>query len=95
MSTSYEVTEVTFTPASTVQVERGLIGYLAFRLGRGLLVDGATVRRSLEGRVGIVFPAREDRRGRRHYTLRPVDDATREDLESQIFGALRDQGVLP
>lgn len=94
MSSAYEIHDVAFTHASRADVQRGVLGFVAFRIGPGLLVDGAVLRRSAEGRHGLAFPARKDRAGRRHYAIRPADDATRENLEAQILDALRGQGVL-
>lgn len=94
MNTHYPITDVVFTAGSPRDERSGLVGYVSFKIGHGLLVDGATVRRSLAGRLGLVFPARRDKAGRRRYSIRPADDATREDLEAQILGALREQGVL-
>ena len=89
---SPRVTEVTFTPATAVCQRGGLLGWAAARLDVGLVIDGIAVRRTRGGRMTLSFPARRDRRGRRHFVVRPVDDRARKDLEEQILGQLRRQG---
>lgn len=85
------VSDVRLTPAAVVDAESGLVGYVTLRYG-GLLLDGLTLRRKREGGLVISYPARRDRAGRDHPYLRPLDDATRREIESQVLQAL---GVSP
>jgi hypothetical protein len=92
---SLAISEVALTPASPIDAWTGLLGFVRFRLGAGLEIDGITLRRTAAGRLAISFPSRRDRAGRDHPLLRPLDGVTRDNLERQVLGALRAQGVLP
>ena len=65
----------------------GLVGYLSLFVG-DLIVDGVTLRRTRDGRFTLSWPARTDRAGRRHATVRPVDDEVRRRVEREILGQL-------
>ena len=82
-----QVSDVRLTPASAVDVEAGLYGYVTLVYG-DLRLDGLTLRRTQRGNLTISFPARRDRRGRDHPLVRPIDDATRREIEAQVFDAL-------
>jgi len=71
--------------SSDDDVRAGLLGYISVFYG-DLILDGLTVRRTADGRLAISFPARQDRQGRRHPYVRPVDDAARLRIERAIFG---------
>jgi DNA-binding cell septation regulator SpoVG len=71
--------------------ETGLLGWISFRLNRRLQVDGVALRRTIEGRHTLSFPARRDRAGNQRFYVRPLDDETREAIESQVLTAL---GIL-
>lgn len=86
-----DVTNVHLTPASPLDQATGLLAFASFRLGR-LQVDGITVRRTRAGNLILSFPARRDRSGREHPYIRPLDDAARQQIETQVFKAL---GVSP
>ena len=79
---------VTFTPGSVSEYRSGLLGYITFRLGDSLQVDGVAVRRTQSGRLTLSFPARRDRHGHDHAYIRPLDDLARKSIETQIFDAL-------
>jgi hypothetical protein len=68
--------------------ETGLLGWISFRLNRRLHVDGVALRRTADGRPTLSFPARKDGAGRQRFYLRPLDDETREGIETQVFMAL-------
>jgi hypothetical protein len=65
----------------------GLLGYLSIFYG-DLVLDGLTVRKTSDGRIGLGFPARTDRVRRRHPTVRPTDDAARQQIEREVLKAL-------
>ena len=82
------LSSVTFTPGSVSDSRSGLLGYIAFRLGDSLQVDGVAVRRTQSGRLTLSFPARRDRQGHDHAYVRPLDDTARKAIETQVFDAL-------
>ena len=82
------VSGVRYTPASQDQVRDGLLGYVSFLLDGRVRLDGITVRRTAAGEVRLSFPAKRTRSGDRPY-IRPIDDATREAIERQVFAALQ------
>lgn len=84
-----ELSDCAFTPASPDDQKSGLLGWITAKLNGRLVLDGLTLRRTLEGRLCLSFPTRKDRAGREHAYLRPVDNDAREELERQIFQALR------
>ncbi|MEQ1633387.1 MAG: hypothetical protein ABL997_13500, partial [Planctomycetota bacterium] len=50
-------------------VRTGLLGYLSVTVGN-LVLDGLTLRRTAAGKFAISFPARTDRHGNRHPSVR-------------------------
>jgi DNA-binding cell septation regulator SpoVG len=78
------------TPASDADAARGLLGYLRFDYG-SVVVDGVTLRRHSDGRLGLSWPERTDRAGRRHPLVRPVDDAARRQIEDEVLRELTRQ----
>jgi hypothetical protein len=46
------------------------------------------VRKTLEGRCSLAFPARRLAGKRRHFYVRPLDDRARRDIEHQVLRAL-------
>ena len=84
-----KISRVKFTPASREQCEVGLLGWIACRLNHDLQLDGLTLRRGLDGRLRLNFPARRDSRQRQRFYLRPIGDRARRAIEQQVFQALR------
>ena len=82
------VTNVVMTDASPEEVRRGLIGYLTIELAGGLVIEGATLRRSRAGVRSVSFP--RNRRGYPYIWLRT--QIARRDLEQQVFEKL---GIAP
>lgn len=73
----------------------GLVGYLSFLVG-DLIIDNVTLRRTLDGHFTLSWPARTDRQGRKHSSIRPVSDEARRRIEQQVFAELgqrQDLGV--
>ena len=77
----------TWVRGTDSEIRTGLLGYLSIFYG-DLIVDGVTLRRTAEGRFALSWPARTDRRGRRHAYVRPVDDDVRRRVEREILGQL-------
>jgi len=90
-----EITQVRFRSARTDDVEAGLLGHVSCVLNRGLLLDGVAVRRTRAGELRLSFPERRDRHGVAHPVVRPFGCGTREEIERQVFDALRAGGHLP
>lgn len=87
------VTVLNFRPSRALDVQLGVLGKVDL-LVSGLYVRGVRVRRAEDGHEYLSFPAQCDRRGRRWYPVRPRDDATREEIERQVFAQLRREGRL-
>jgi hypothetical protein len=86
--------DVTFSPGTTEQLGRGLLGFVACTLNGGLRVDGIMVQRERDGRVLLKFPTRMDSNGRRHPIIRPLGKQALAEVERQVFSGLRAQGTL-
>ena len=65
----------------------GLVGFLSLSVG-DLIVDNVTLRRTREGRFALSWPARVDRHGVKHASIRPINDEARRRIEQQIFAEL-------
>ena len=78
---------VRFTPASTSDERRGLLGFVSCTVG-DLVLDGITVRRTREGRLTLSFPARRGRGGEQHAYIRPIDESARRVIECEILAAI-------
>ena len=85
-----EVRIRTWVRASDAELRTGLLGYLSIFYGE-MVVDGITLRRTVDGRFVLSFPARTDRRGQRHAYVRPVDDDARRAIERELLGQLGEQ----
>lgn len=88
MSNGARVSNVKFTRAPRGDIERGLLGWLAFDVGGTWHVDGVVLRRTREGRPTLAFPARIDRAGREHPYLRPTCDQARRAIERAVLAEL-------
>jgi len=83
------VTGVRFVRGSPEDLQQGLLGYVSFEVAPGVVVDGVTVRRNLQGGVGLSYPGRRDRGGRLHPYLRPIDPSVRKAIEDDVLGQVR------
>ena len=86
--TGADLSRIAFVRSSQVESRTGLLGWCSFTLGNLIRVDGVCVRRTREGRLVLSFPARRDRAGIDHPYVRPVDDATRRQIEDAILREL-------
>ena len=82
------VSEVKFRSASPPDQETGLLGWASATYG-GLRLDAIAVRRTCDRKITLSFPSRRDNQGRRHFLVKPLNDASRRDFEHQILSALR------
>jgi hypothetical protein len=87
MTSKPALTKLRYVLAPSVDQRRGLLGWCSCRYG-SLILDGISLRRTLDGRLCLSFPARTDRKGRQHPIVRPVDDASRAAFEAAVFDAL-------
>ena len=88
MHDTLRVTEVRFAPAPDHLVCSGLIGWSSFVLDGRLRVAGVAVRRTERGRPCLSYPVRDEGVGRRFEYFKPIDDATRRDIERQVLEQL-------
>lgn len=82
------VTQVRISRVAAAHRERGLLAFAACRLNSAIEIGGLRVVRSKSGTIGILFPAREDRRGRRHALVRPVTPEARAAIERAVLAAV-------
>jgi len=92
---SLVVSEPRFMPATAAEAATGLLGWASVLLDGSVRIDGLAVRRKLDGGLTLAWPARTDRLGQRHPLVRPVTNAARRALESDIFRALGLGGGRP
>ena len=83
-----DISDVVFSAAGPSEVEKGVLGFITCVINGAVRLDGVTLRRTLDGRLTLSFPARRDGLGRSHYYIRPVGDSARRSLERQVFQAL-------
>lgn len=83
----HEVRVRTWIRGTDEDLRSGLVGYLSLHVGN-LVVDGVTLRITRDRRFTLSWPAKTDRSGRRHPTVRPVDDAVRRRIENEILAQL-------
>jgi DNA-binding cell septation regulator SpoVG len=82
------VDRIELVTAGPEAAETGLIGFITCRLNHALQLDGLALRKTQDGRHVLSFPARRDHAGRQRFYVRPLDDETREAIESQVLSAL-------
>lgn len=85
--TDHKIRVRTWMKASDQDIREGLLGWISVEYGR-LILDGVTLRRTLDGRFALSFPSRSDRAGRRHAYIRPVDDTVRQEIERELLWQL-------
>jgi len=85
---SLKITDVNFTPAKLQDLQNGLFGFIACKIGNSLQLDNIALRRTLKGFLRLSFPAKQDSRGKKRFHVRPLDDKARIEIERQIFKAL-------
>lgn len=90
---SVAISGIRFRTAPEHLRSTGLIGWVSLLIGDAVRVDGIALRKSATGRLVLAYPLRQDGVGREYYAAKPIDDRAREEIESQVFAALRlDQG---
>ncbi len=88
------ISEMRFIPAPQAYQSKGLLGWVSCVVDESIgLALG--VRRTLDGRTTLSFPARRDGGGEMHNTAWPIDQTVRDQFEEQVLGWLRQEGKLP
>ena len=82
------ISAIQFTLASPAMTRTGLLGWVRATLNGHLGIDGLAVRRTRSGRLVVTFPTRIDGLGNEHALVWPLDQATRGEIEAQVFEAL-------
>ena len=95
MTTVKLISGIGFTPATTEDVRRGMLGYVTCTFADLLLLDGLTLRVTEAGEHRLSFPARTDSQGRRHPYFRPQDDRARRIIEKAVFDVLGIDEAMP
>ncbi len=85
VSRRIHITDVRLARASALDVSSGLLGWVSATVNGTLGLDGITLRRTRGGRLALSYPARRDRHGFEHPFVRPLDDATRKEIERQVL----------
>ena len=80
--------EVHLTAALGDDRQDGLIGWIRCTVNGAIRLDGITLRRTVDGRLTLSFPARKDRRGVLHPIVQPLDEAIRRWIEVEILEQL-------
>ena len=88
------ITNIRFAPASPAFIEKGCLGWVCAEYG-DLQLDGLRVRRHEDGHLSIGFPQHVDANGNPHAYYRPLDQAARDAIETQVIGELRRRGKIP
>ena len=88
MSAAFRVSDLRYVPSHPHEQAAGLLGYIGCTVNGLLRLDNLMLRRTLDGRTVLSFPARTDRAGRRHAYFRPVDDAASQVIAAAVFEAL-------
>ena len=88
MARDITVDRVEMKAADPDTAKTGLLGWVSCRLNGNLQLGGIALRRTLEGRLTLSFPAKRDRTGQQWYYIRPLDSSTRRAIERQVFSAL-------
>ncbi len=83
-----EISQVTFKPGSKEAAASGLLGWVCFTVSGVLRLDGVALRRTLDERLALSFPARRACAGRQHKLVCPLNDGSRREIERQVFEAL-------
>lgn len=85
----------TWIRADDAQAREGLVGFLSFFVGDDLIVDNVTLRRTQTGRYSLSWPAKIDKHGNKHSSVRPLNDEVRRRIEARVFAELAEREHLP
>ena len=96
MSSPVVISELVVTRASDADRAAGLEAYLRFVVDDRLIVNGAVLRRTLDGRRTTSWPSKHDRYGIVRFHVQPTKVA-RAEIEAAVLRAVDAQinGVRP
>lgn len=78
------VSHLQVVPADSTSRDQGVIAWLSFAVGDGLLIDGVAFR-MVDGRPAFTWPGRYDRVGILRHAVRPLSDGARREIETQLL----------
>jgi hypothetical protein len=90
MASTSLVSDLHFQPGGWRDLATGLLGYLRLCVARVLVVDGATLRMTADGRVTMSWPEQRRGPGRRRAIVWPVNPAVRRAIEAEVIALLGD-----
>lgn len=90
MSKAIHVTDVHSTPAPERLLPTGLLGWVSFQIQPGIQLERVAIRRTRTGRLALSYPAKDNGWGKRWTFVRPIDDATRREIERQVLAQIED-----
>lgn len=90
--TTIMIDNIRFIDASPRDVKKGFLGWVSLTLNDSLRLDGISLRRTRDNRLALSFPYRRDKSGHQHNLVLPLGEATRREIEDQIFEALAMKG---
>jgi hypothetical protein len=93
MHSPLSISNIQFTGGSPAERVTGLLGFVRLRYG-DLLLDGLTLRRTLDGRLVLAFPRPSRRVGLARQLVGPAGPDVREQIEAEVIAALRRQGAI-
>jgi len=85
---NFHVSNVRFVQAPKSLQRAGLLGWISCEVNGTLKLEGLTLRCTLDGRRILGFPSRIDGQGKKRFFIKPLNSATRMDIELQILEAL-------
>jgi len=90
-SNGLHISDIQMMCASEIERQTGLLGWVSLNVD-SFRVTGITLRRTLTGNMTLSYPARNDKTGRQHFYIRPMNDSARREIEYKVFQALGIEG---
>lgn len=94
MRNGMQISAVRLVPAPPELVQSGLLAWASCTVGASLRLDGITLRRALDGRTVVSYPARRDGAGRDHAYFMPLDEGARREIEARLVREAHEQGLI-
>ncbi len=86
MAPALTINEIRITPGSEEDRGAGLLAYASCRYG-DLLLAGLAVRKTMNGRTVVTFPAKRSGEGKQHFLITPTTVAVRRTIEDAVLAA--------
>ena len=87
MRSASQVLVTRLVPAPARLLPSGVLGFATLEIGGLVVVEQVVVKRGRSKPRVLSFPARDDRHGKRHFTVRPLNDEARREIERVVFEA--------